>query len=125
MALHRTVYQIEVLARIAPNDMDDLDQIAYDIREGEASGAVTRISTEEVTPERMAELLTAQGSDPSFLLGENWETEDAPRVPVFFDHLGVVDGEAYGNAVTVDGGDPIEYEITREQYETNYPDNLY
>lgn len=74
MSYYRTVYEVEVLSAIEPNDTDDLDQIAYDIREGEASGQVTRVSHEEVTTERMAELLTAQGSEPSFLIS-SWRDD--------------------------------------------------
>ena len=72
---YRTVYQVEVLS-IGPFDggeslvnMSDLAAIAYEIDEGDCSGAVTEISSEEVTRERMAELLEAQGSEPEFLLG--------------------------------------------------------
>lgn len=68
MDLYRTVFQIEVLSRGPYDPNEDLEQINYDIVEGSCSGQVTKISSEAVTPEQMAELLTAQGSDPSFLL---------------------------------------------------------
>lgn len=69
MAFYRTVIEVEVLSE-DPYVFNSLSNIAHDIRDGDCSGKVTVISQEEVSPDKMAELLTAQGSDPSFLLGE-------------------------------------------------------
>jgi hypothetical protein len=67
--LYRTVFQVEVLSDVPLNDAS-LADVAREIVEGDASGAVHVVSHEQVSRERMAELLTAQGSDPAFLLGE-------------------------------------------------------
>lgn len=68
---YRTVYEIEVLSDIPPPSLPTLEQIAYDITEGHSSGVLNETIQEEVSRERMAELLIAQGSDPEFLLGED------------------------------------------------------
>ncbi len=69
----RHVYQIEVLSR-GPLPELDLEDLDYQINHGACSGKVELVvSNEEVTKERMAELLTAQGSDPEFLI---WEDEE-------------------------------------------------
>lgn len=73
----RTVYQIEVLSDVEPPSFPTLEQIAYDITEGHSSGVLNEISREGVDRKRIAELLTAQGSDPSFLLGDDYEDEDS------------------------------------------------
>ena len=74
MALYRIVYKIEVLADTPMHhDPIDLAGINYAITEGHASGQFLETKTEEVSRERMAELLIAQGSDPEFLLGEEEE----------------------------------------------------
>lgn len=70
----RTVFEIEYLSDMEPPSFPTLAQIEYDITEGHASGVVNVIVQEEVTKERMAELLIAQGSDPEFLIPE--EDED-------------------------------------------------
>jgi hypothetical protein len=78
--LKRTVLKVEILY-----DDDDLDfpqnmgleDIAECIKYGPASSGMVEIEIdEEVSRERMAELLEAQGSDASFLLGEEDEDED-------------------------------------------------
>lgn len=66
---YRTIITIEVLTADAPHS-GDVGALAYDITEGDASGRVTT-EVEEVTAEKMAELLKAQGSDPEFLLSED------------------------------------------------------
>lgn len=75
MKLVRTVLQVEVLSN-GRFTWANLDDVHESITHGDCSGRVTEISAEEVTPERMAELLLAQGSSPSFLLGEEWEDCD-------------------------------------------------
>jgi len=74
MSLYRIVYSIEVLAD-SPLHQEPLSlkDIAYEITEGHASGQFLDTEVEEVSRERMSELLVAQGSDPSFLLGEEEE----------------------------------------------------
>ena len=68
---YRTVVQVEILSDELVPDPADLDGINYQITEGGWSGlAETIVLNEEVSRERMAVLLIAQGSDPSFLLGD-------------------------------------------------------
>lgn len=71
MGLYRIVYKIEVLAD-SPIHQEPLSlkDIAYEITDGHCSGVFLDTEVEEVSKERMSELLIAQGSDPSFLLGE-------------------------------------------------------
>ena len=64
---YRAVIQVEVLSEQpfdgkAPN----LDALHEAISSGDDSGAVKLVSEEVVDGKRMAELLKAQGSDPSF-----------------------------------------------------------
>jgi hypothetical protein len=73
----RSVYQVEVLSarpyEPADNpDLTDLEAISQDITDGDCSGMVTEVvSNEEVSEERMRELLIAQGSDPGFLIPDH------------------------------------------------------
>ena len=69
MAFYRTVLQVEILSD-EPYRYKALSDVAFDIIEGDCSGKTTVVSQEEVSKEQMAELLIAQGSDPSFLLGD-------------------------------------------------------
>lgn len=74
MSLKRTVVEVEVL-------WDDeittkisnltLDQIAYEIVYGHASGVVSFTSDKVLTKKQMAKALERQGSDPAFLLGDD------------------------------------------------------
>lgn len=68
---YRHVLTLEVLTADDTLDGMDLAGIAYEIEDGHASGMFLSEETEEVSRERMAELLTNQGSDPEFLLGED------------------------------------------------------
>lgn len=72
---YRTVVQIEILSGEPVPDGIGIDDINYQITEGGWSGTAETVVSEEVTRERMAELLTAQGSDPEFLLGDEDEDE--------------------------------------------------
>ena len=69
---YRTIIQIEVLSK-DPFECTDLSEINYAITEGDCSGKVEIIQSEKVPPEKMAELLKSQGSDPNFLLEEYME----------------------------------------------------
>jgi hypothetical protein len=62
---YRTVIEFEILSE-HPVAFNDLAQIHYAITEGDCSGISHVKSQEEVAPEKMARLLLAQGSDPSF-----------------------------------------------------------
>jgi hypothetical protein len=73
MSLRRTVVEVEVLwdDEITAKISDlTLEQIAYEITEGHASGMVTFTSDKVLTKKQMAEALKRQGSDPEFL-GDN------------------------------------------------------
>jgi hypothetical protein len=70
--LFRTVVQVEVLSN-GPYEMLSLEGLAHDITDGECSGDVKVVSEEEVSRDRMTELLEAQGSSPEFLLGDEEE----------------------------------------------------
>jgi hypothetical protein len=70
---YRQVFEIEVLSDDEPID-GDLENIRYQITDGHCSGVIHETICETVTPERMAKLLIAQGSDPEFFgLNENGE----------------------------------------------------
>lgn len=67
---YRQVFEVEVLSEGEPLDTyTSLSEIDYEITDGQSSGIVKEISRKEVTSKEMAELLKAQGSDPTFLLG--------------------------------------------------------
>ena len=68
MKLFRQVFEVEVLSEGAPlpNDVS-LSRIEYEITDGCCSGMIEEMICEEVSPERMRELLIEQGSDPDFL----------------------------------------------------------
>jgi hypothetical protein len=73
--LYRTVITVEVLSNgpFIFSGINGLADLAYNVTEGDCSGHAEVTSSQEVTPKEMAKLLEAQGSDPSFLLGEDWE----------------------------------------------------
>lgn len=70
---YRQVFEVEVLSEGEPLNNINLSDIYREIIDGCCSGAVKEIIREEVTADKIAELLKAQGSDPSFLLGEDEE----------------------------------------------------
>lgn len=57
-------------------EWDNLGDIAYAITDGDCSGTVSVESIQYLSPEDTAQALVEQGSDPAFLLGEDWETDD-------------------------------------------------
>ena len=63
---HKTVFQIEVLSEDPYPEGRSLVDIAYDITEGECSGRVHRVSSEELDGRAMANALIEQDSDPEF-----------------------------------------------------------
>jgi hypothetical protein len=76
-AYYRNVIKVEILSCQPLHDdvLTDLQAVHYETTEGGSSGVVTRaVSNEPVGAERMAELLLAQGSDPSFLIMDGDET---------------------------------------------------
>lgn len=63
---HRTIILVEVLTDDGEYNPDTLAQIHQDITEGSYSGQFEKTSSVAVSPETMATLLEAQGSDPGF-----------------------------------------------------------
>ena len=69
--LYRTVIVLEVLhEHIIPSDMD-LPDIVRETLSGAWSGSWAS-SSQAISPEAMANSLAAQGTDPAFLLGNDW-----------------------------------------------------
>ncbi|MGV8847217.1 hypothetical protein [Tessaracoccus sp.] len=99
MALFRTVIHLEILSVGPVPDETDLAVITYQMDQGDYSGMVIDSSSEEVTRERMAELLIAQGSDPEFLLGEEdvYEYTDQASCVAAGQHLQSTDDDGYCN----------------------------
>ena len=76
--LVRNVITVEILSneRWSADDLEDLSVVQEAIMGGDSSGVVTITTHNEVvTADRMAELLIAQGSDPSFLLGDDYDDD--------------------------------------------------
>tara|TARA_R110002110_G_scaffold48486_6_gene144470 strand:- start:897 stop:1223 length:327 start_codon:yes stop_codon:yes gene_type:complete len=69
---YRTTYTLEVLS-IAPNTERSLEGLNYEITEGHCSGRLWQTGEEEVSDEQMESLLEIHGTDPTFLLGDDWE----------------------------------------------------
>ena len=72
--LFRTVIVMEVLHEgIIPSDMD-LPDIVRETIHGDFSASWTS-NCARISAEEMAERLIAQGSDPAFILGDDWNAE--------------------------------------------------
>ena len=80
--LTRTVISMEILHE-GMFALDTLAEIGEAITTGSMSGGELKVSSEEVSRERMIELLHAQGSDPAFLIRdyEEPQEEDEPSEP--------------------------------------------
>lgn len=76
---YRNVVEVEILSDEPFHGnmgLTDLQTIHYYITEGDCSGDIQiTVSDEEVSREKMAELLIKQRSDPEFLLGDENEDE--------------------------------------------------
>jgi len=68
--VYRTIFIVEVLSDKPVADLD-LADIAHEINEGDSSGRVEVRDSREVSKHDMAKLLDHQGSDPSFILGDD------------------------------------------------------
>ena len=68
---YRTVVQIEVLSEEPLSNEIDIGSLYYDITEGDCSGSTEVITRENVNGKRIADLLSAQGSDPQFFQVDN------------------------------------------------------
>lgn len=75
---YRNVFTVEVLTEEPICSCPDLSTVAYQIIDGDWSGETTHsIENEECDGPKMAKLLEAQGSDPSFFrLTSDGEDED-------------------------------------------------
>jgi len=62
---YRTIIQVEVLSE-EPVHFDNLGQVHEAITNGDCSGQFEVTAQVEVSPENMARLMEAQGSDPAF-----------------------------------------------------------
>jgi len=62
---YKAVFSIEVLSE-EPIDEMSIDDIKYEITEGNCSGVITKSDTTELTGLEMAKALLAQGSDAEF-----------------------------------------------------------
>ena len=76
----KTVLRVEMLSD-GDCDWDTLADVAYSITEGDCSGKVENKSVEFLSEEAMARALLEQGSDPCFLLGEEWEDWEPSDTP--------------------------------------------
>jgi hypothetical protein len=67
MSFKRTVIQVEVLHTDDINiPQFSMSEVLYQIDEGECSGEIKVISSDEITGKQMAKYAKAQGSDPDF-----------------------------------------------------------
>lgn len=67
MKLYRTVFTFEVLSD-EPLESLSLERLNHETTDGHCSGMFLDTNEEEVSSERMNELLITHGIDPSFLL---------------------------------------------------------
>jgi len=72
--LYKTVYTVVVLSDRDIRGMS-LNDIAREVIHGDLSGTYEATSCDELTTGEMASELMKQGSDPEFLLGENWRED--------------------------------------------------
>lgn len=73
--LYKNVYRVEVLSD-TDSVTDDLSELHRQITEGDSSGVVTHMAGNDITRSRMAAELISQGSDPAFLLGEDYDEDE-------------------------------------------------
>ncbi len=80
---YRNVIKVEILSEGRWfGEIKDLGLVAMMASQGSSSAAVTRtVVNEEVTAERMAELLGAQGSSPGFLAARGGDEEESGASP--------------------------------------------
>ncbi len=70
--LYRRIIVLEVLSDADPS-YAGLEDVAYQISEGDWSGTILSDTTSEIDADLMRQLLVSQGSDPTFLVPENDE----------------------------------------------------
>lgn len=70
----KTTFTVEVLSETTPVNGLSLAEIAFEIDEGDCSGAVTEVEVVELSPKQAAKALINQGSDSEFFqLSEDGE----------------------------------------------------
>lgn len=67
----KTIFEVEVLSNGYVVDCS-LSQLADEIYNGDYSGIFRVVSRESLTTEEMSEALTKQGTDPEFILGDDY-----------------------------------------------------
>jgi len=73
---YKTTILVEIISdRLIPPGMD-LQDIAREMTEGYYSGVWDVVNVTELSVESCAKALEAQGSDPEFLLGDDWSAEE-------------------------------------------------
>ena len=74
---YKTTILVEIISdRLIPPGMD-IQDIAREMTEGDFSGTWSVVNLTELSAESCAKALEAQGSDPEFLLGDDWNTKEA------------------------------------------------
>lgn len=76
----KTTYTIVVLSEDHPVTNMSLEDLSYEIEDGECSGVVTSDAGIELTPSQMAKALTAQGSSPDFFQLSNANMDEAVEI---------------------------------------------
>ena len=74
----RDLFLVEALSENGQEDIDNLAELAEN---GDVSLLYELIESDGVSADFMAGLLTAQASDPAFLLGEPPASPEAPETP--------------------------------------------
>lgn len=67
----KTIFEVEILSNGYVNDCS-LAQLAEEMEMGDYSGIFRVVSREALTPQEMSEALVKQGSDPEFILGDDY-----------------------------------------------------
>jgi hypothetical protein len=116
---YRRVLTLEVLSDRRTDELSMAD-LAYEITDGDASGAFLSDTTTEIGPEAMIGLLITQGSDPEFLLGNN----DEPYDPANLEHAQVRFWTAFAAAQTASDAGDSEAEFDAMQSALNAADSL-
>lgn len=72
----KTTVTVEILS--ADESVEDLtmEELAREIKDGDCSGMMVGAVVKELSKEEMAKELLEQGSDPEFLLGEDYVGEE-------------------------------------------------
>lgn len=66
MAFYKTTITVTILSDGPYEAPDGLNDVDYDITDGDCSGDWKVLSTEELTKEEMIEACNAMGTDPAF-----------------------------------------------------------